>query len=237
MLVHVKAIALRAIEHGDRTFILKAWTSHAGARSYLVRAGGKRGSAMAALQPLSRIEVVADERPDRDLHQARELRVEEPYARLHTEPLRAAIALFAQELFCRVLRTETADHELDRELRSILSAMDAADHLRWLPHQIMIALTGPLGFRPQQPEPGETHFDLQEGRFLNAHGQHLHLLSPPLSTALAQLLAHPIGQDPESPLSSAQRKDLLDRLLLYYRLHLEGMGEMRSPSVLHAVLG
>lgn len=227
---------LRAIPHGDRLLVLKAWTVHAGACSYLVRAGGKRGAASAALLPLSRIELVAEERPNRELAHAKEIRVEEPYERLHADPIRAAVALFMQELLCRVLRAESADHELDASVRLALHALDTSPHLRWLPHLVLLQLSGPLGFRPEPPDAGSDHFDLEEGRFTPSGQRHGNLLAPPLSTALARLLDHLPGEDPGIALSPAQRRQLLDHLLLYYRLHLEGVGELRSPEVLHAVL-
>ncbi len=232
----VKAIVLRAIAHGDRTHVLKTWTSHAGARSYLVRAGSKRGASVAALQPLSRIELVAEERADRDLPIAREMRIDEPYQRLLADPLRATVALFVQELLYRVLRAESDDPELDLAVRKGLQALDSAEQLRWFPHLLLVSLSGPLGFRPEAPLPGQDHFDLQEGCFTQAGARHGHLVAPPFSTALARLLEHEPGEDPPIRIPASQRRQLLDQLLLYYRIHLEGMGELRSPDVLHAAL-
>lgn len=232
----VSAIVLRAIAHGDRTLVLKAWTSHAGVRTYLVRAGGRSGGSLAALQPLNRVELVAEERADRDMHHARDIRVEEPYTALHADPVRSALALFVQELLYRVLRAESADGELDGAVRSALRALDTSTHLRWLPHLILLSLSGPLGFRPEQPEHGCDHFDLQEGAFVPAAARHGNLLAPPLSTGLAQLLEHEPGDDPGIAMGSAHRRELLDHLLLFFRLHLEHMGDMRSPSILHTVL-
>lgn len=231
MLTTARAIGLRAIAHGDRTVVLKAWTAHAGARSYLVRLGRRGGAAQAALQPLSRIELVADERPDRELHPVRELRVEEPYARVPFEPVRGALLLFAQELFGKVLRAEGPDPELDAAARAALRAIDTDARLAWIPHRLLIGLSGPLGFRPEPPEEGEDHFDLEEGRFVPRGARHGSLMAPPLSTAFAELLA---GGAPEAP--AQQRRALLDHLLLYYRLHIEGMGELRAPAMLHEVL-
>jgi len=37
-------------------------------------------------------------------------------------------------------------------------------------------------------------------------------------------------------LSHSQRKSLLDELLLFYRSHLEGFGEMKSVAVLREVM-
>lgn len=234
MLITAEAIALRAIAHGDRSVVLKAWTRHAGARSYMVRLGAK--GQQAALQPLSRIEVVADERPDRDLLVARSVRVSRPFLRIPFDPVRGAVALFAQELLYRVLRTESADHELNSAVEEAIEAIDSRDDLRWLPHQLLLVLSGPLGFRPEPPDHGSSYFDLHEGRFVPAGVRHDHLLAPPLSTALAALIRTGIHDSPAIQVTPAQRNELLDRLLLYYRLHLEAMGTMRSPAVLQAVL-
>jgi hypothetical protein len=62
-------------------------------------------------------------------------------------------------------------------------------------------------------------------------------MGAPLSGALASLL--PIGFDQmhQVTIAPALRRDLLDHLLLYFRIHMEGLGELRSPAVLHQVLG
>lgn len=229
MLVTAEAIALRAIAHGDRSVVLRTWTRHAGVRSYLARTGAKARPAV--LQPLARIEVIADERPDRDLHAARELRVRKPFVRIPFDPVRGAIVLFAQELLLRVLRAESADEDLHAAAEAVIEDIDSADDLHVLPHRMLLRLAAPLGFQPEIPDSAEDHFDLEEGRFTQAGARHGHLLAPPYSTALAQLL-----RDQPVSLTSVQRRALLDHLLLYYRLHVDGMGELRSPGVLHAVL-
>ena len=38
-------------------------------------------------------------------------------------------------------------------------------------------------------------------------------------------------------LQPAQRAVLLENLLFYFRLHVAGFGQLKSPAVLHAVLG
>ena len=62
-------------------------------------------------------------------------------------------------------------------------------------------------------------------------------MGPPLSDHLAAMLS--VGFDRMEALNipAGQRRGLLDHLLLYFRMHIEGLGELRSPSVLHEVLG
>lgn len=236
MLVTARAIVLRTFRHSDRTVVLKAWTRHHGLRSYVVRAGAKATAAHAALQPLTRLELVAMEQPDRDLHSVREVRIEAPYLHIPTDPLRGSVALFVQELLYKVLRQESADEDLDDMVRHALHVLDHADDLSHFPLQLMVQLSAFLGFFPEYPEPGADRFDLREGHFVHHAAPHGHTMGPPLSTALAALLDAPLGTVPQPPLPSVVRRQLLDHLLLYYRIHLEGMGEMRSPAVLHQVL-
>jgi hypothetical protein len=42
---------------------------------------------------------------------------------------------------------------------------------------------------------------------------------------------------PGPVIPASQRRELLDHLLLYFRMHLEGLGELKSPAILHQVLG
>ncbi|MFN6117439.1 MAG: DNA repair protein RecO [Flavobacteriales bacterium] len=237
MLVTTRAIVLKTIRHGDRTVVLKAWTERSGLRSCMLRTGGKRGVSNAALQPLNRIELVLDEHPERELHPVRELRVERPYTRISLEPVRATLALFVQEVLYRVLREEAADEEMQQFLDEALEAMDSAPDVRHFPLVFLVRLAGHLGFMPEPPTPGEDRFDLREGHFTSGSAQHGHTLGPPLSLALAQVLGADFAEMHRLTVPAAQRRELLDHLLLYFRMHRDGLGELRSPAVLHQVLG
>ncbi|MCC6937938.1 MAG: recombination protein O N-terminal domain-containing protein [Flavobacteriales bacterium] len=236
MLQTAHAIVLKTIRYGDRSVVVKTWTTHAGARSYMVRTGAKNGGSMAALQPLNRIELVADERPDADMHTAREVRVEKPYLNVHRDPIRGSLILFTQEVLYRVLWAEAADPSLDAFVREALETIDTSDVLQGYPLIFLLQLSGHLGFFPEYPSPGADHFDLMAGCFVPAGVPHGHTLAPPLSNALVRLLDIDLDALEEVVLPASQRRDLLDHLLLYFRLHVDGLGELRSPAVLHATL-
>ena len=241
MLQTTRAIVLRTIRHGDRGLVLKAFTESSGLRSYMVRTGGKGPSRMAALQALSRVELVVTESADRDLHQLREVRVERPYTNLPVDPLRGTVALFVQELLVRVLREESADPMLFEFLQEALESLDTAEDLSHFPLLFLVELSRHLGIDPEAPVDGADHFDLREGRFVEASRAHGHVIGPPQSLALAELpTAWRAGSRVDAHalrIPGPVRRLLLDQLLLYYRMHLEGLGELRSPAVLHQVLG
>lgn len=230
------AIVLRTTATGDHGVVLKAWAEGIGARSYMVRIGRKQGRHASTLQPLNRLEIVAEERPDGELHAVREVRVARPYLRLHREPMRSAIALFVQEVLYRVLHTESHDPAMDQFLDRALETMDSAEDLRCFPVVFLLQLSGHLGFFPGPPEEGEDHFDLREGCFVAAGSAHGDLMGPPLSTVLMSLLGTDLDSLESVVVPPGSRRALLDHLLLYFRMHVDGLGELRSPDVLHAAL-
>jgi DNA repair protein RecO (recombination protein O) len=236
MLHTTEAIVLKTIRHGDSSIVLKVFTERFGRRSYMVRLGRKKGTTMAMLQPLNRIELVVTEDPDRDLHNAREIRVGKPFTRIPYDPVRGTVALFIQEVLYKVLRGESAEPDLFEFLQRALETIDTGADIRHFPLVFLIRLSDHLGFLPEPPGNGEEHFDLKEGCFLRGEAPHGHTLGPPLSMAFASLLGTDLDDPIPVPLLLEHRRQLLDHLLLYYRLHVEGLGELRSPAVLHQVL-
>ncbi len=237
MLHTTRAVVLKAIRHGDNTVVLKAFTELLGVRSLVVRVGKKGGGGHAALQPLNRLELVVHEAPERDLLAVRELRVAEPFVRIPFDAVRGALALFVQEVLDRSWRGEAADPALFAFVQEALRAMDEVEDVRNFPLIFLLRYSAEQGFLPVAPQPGEDHFDLVEGEFVSGAVRHGHTMGAPLSGALASLL--PIGFDQmhQVTIAPALRRDLLDHLLLYFRIHMEGLGELRSPAVLHQVLG
>lgn len=235
MLHTTRAIVLKTIRHGDNTVVLKAFAEELGVRSFLVRSGKKSGNMQALLQPLNRLELVVNETPEREMLNVRELRVGRPYMQVPFDAVRGTLALFVQEVLYKVLRGETADPDLYAFVETAVEVMDSAADVRNYPLVFLVLLSGQLGFTPAFPAPGEDHFDLREGEFVR--GSSGHTMGPPLSGHLAALLGCDLESMHRVTIGATHRRELLDRLLLYFRMHVEGMGELRSPAILHQVLG
>ncbi|MBK8341244.1 MAG: DNA repair protein RecO C-terminal domain-containing protein [Flavobacteriales bacterium] len=236
MLHTTRALVLRAIAHRDRMIVLKAYTEEFGLRSYLVRGSAKRGLPQALLQPLNRIELVVDERAERDLHHVRDMRLYRPYLHIHGDAVRGAVLLFLQEVLYRTLREEAGDAALFAFLDTALDRLDQTEDLRHFPLVFLLKYATMLGFAPEAPEAAEPYFDLQEGRFVHEQPLHAHAIGPPLTAVLAALLSIDLETSPDVTVPAAQRRELLDLLLRYLRLHVPGAPELRSPEVLHQLL-
>lgn len=234
MLHTTRAIVLRAVRHGDRSVVLRTYTEVFGARSYMLRAT-RRGASSVVPQPLDRLELVVTEDARHEMHTVREWRVEHPYQRVRTEHARGLLLLFAQEVFSRTLREEVADPHLFRVVQLALEEIDCGGDPAHLPLLLLLRLSGPLGFQPQWPGANARFFDLREGRFTAERPPHGHCMDGAVSKAFAELMrADGAGERPI--ITAAARRELLERLLAYFRLHVEGFGQLRSPEVIHAVL-
>ncbi|MBS1583091.1 MAG: DNA repair protein RecO [Bacteroidetes bacterium] len=235
MLSTTRAVVLRTFKHGDRGTVLKAYTEAFGARSYFVRGGGRKSPVAALLQPLNRLELVVTETHERELHAVRELRVERPYTRVHADHARGLLLLFAQEVLCRTLREEAPDAALFAFVQRDLEAIDVGEDLAHAPLRLLAGLAAHLGIAPEPPRPGQDRFDLREGHFFSGPPPHDQCMDTEVAFAFARLLqAERAGMPPS--IAPVLRLRLLEHLLLHFRLHVAGFGELRSPEVLHALL-
>ena len=235
MLHTTQAVVLRTFKHGDNSVILKAYTASFGARSYMVRTGKRGGIKPAHLQPLDRLELVVTESGEREMHAVREIRIAKPFIGIPNDPVRGMLLLFAQEVFYRTLREETPDTPLFNFVLGTLEEIDTGANLGQIPLLLLVRLAEHLGFQPEPPLPGEDRFDLREGYFFHGVPNHGMYMDTPNAMAFAALLNTGTTGVPPS-LAPDIRKHLLDDLLTYFRLHVEGFGQLRSPSVLHDLL-
>lgn len=233
-----RAVVLRTFKHSDHGTVMKACTELFGARSYMVRTGPRSRAREAAMQPLSRVELVVSETSAGGMHAVRDLRIERPFTALHREPVRGVLALFAQEVFYRTLREETPDAMMYAFVNRVLEEIDSGADLPHLPLRLLVGLSRQLGFQPEPPAMGEDRFDLREGYFFGGNAPHELCMDVAQASLFAELLMEGEAQ-PWSMIRSNgdQRRRTLDDLLLFFRLHVEGFGELRSPEVLRAVLG
>ena len=95
-----------------------------------------------------------------------------------------------------------------------------------------------LGFHPERNEAGTAaYFDLKDGLFVKSKPEHNLYLAPPYTQYFNLLIGRNFEDLPEIRLPNEIRKYLLDRMIEYYALHIDGFGQVRSHEVLEEVLG
>ncbi|MBU0763744.1 MAG: DNA repair protein RecO, partial [Bacteroidetes bacterium] len=100
----------------------------------------------------------------------------------------------------------------------------------------LVKLTKFLGFFPNGSFSSKTpYFDLLEGCFCRSIPEHIHYVAPPLSKMLSLLTTTSFEESARICFETTVRSGLLGKLLEYFRLHMDGLKEIRSYEVLKSV--
>ncbi|MBC2838017.1 DNA repair protein RecO [Robiginitalea sp. SC105] len=232
-----KAIVLNSLKYGDTSLIVRMYTEQAGRQAYLLKGvlGRRKGGLRAGFfQPLTQLEVVAGNSRSGKLGYLKEALIGYPYASIHSDVRKGAIALFLSEVLSESIREEEPNSELYSYLEHTLQWLDqhgqvANFHLRFL-----LGLTRYLGFYPDQTDPGAPYFDLAEGAFCRKPGLNP-VLSGPNLESFRKILGINFDAIHEVELTQGRRRELLKSLLLYYEIHLQGFKQPRSLTVFDEV--
>ena len=205
----------------------------------MVRTGkGKNAlSKLAMLQPLSLVEITFSDDARKNLHTLRSLERDNSLKTIPFEPLKTCIALFIAELISKSIVEEEVNLELYKFLHGSVLLLDDDEgtpsnfHLKF-----MVEFTRFLGFYPDNSRYCNGYFDLSEGEFASAEPIHSNHLKPDLANVFSQLIDARMSAYSQVQLTNIQRRELLQKLIDYYRLHLDGMKEVKSHLVLEEVL-
>ena len=242
MYLTTRAIVFRQTKYSDTSLVVKLLTEHSGLMSILVKgAHGPKAKIRASLfQPLNLLELVIDHKEKSELHYVREARVEFTYSSIPLDIRKTSILLFINELLYKSIQEEVSNEELFRYIHDHLTFLDKEPEVTGTYHLLFaLHLTKLLGFFPHGIYDGhpETLFNLQEGQFSRS-GE---LFGDQAITGrecgyFAKLLALSPEEHHSITIPSSIRNLLLEKLLVYYRLHLPITGEFKSHHVLHEVL-
>jgi len=190
-----------------------------------------------SFQPLTILELEVYYKPSRDLQKIKEVKNHCPFMHLTGDPVKSSVALFLADLLNKALREEEPNEELFDFLDSHIQFLDLADqgvanfHLYFL-----LRFSRHLGFNPGvPPAPGDFWFDLELGTFTSTPPLHGSFLRPELTSLLIRFLTVQASDLASIEIDRNRRMELLEGILRYYYLHLEGLGEIKSHTVLHAI--
>ena len=227
MLQKTRGIVLSFVRYGDSSIIVKIYTAQLGLQSYIVngvRSAKSKSSKIALYQPLTVLDLVVYYEPDKQkLFRIQEARCALAYQTIPFEIRKTTIALFLAEVLSKTLREESANIALYEFIEQSLTHFDQVqsnfDDFHFL---FLLHLMRYLGFAPSNA--AEILVQLREQNQLRISNIHEAAIIEWLKATLAE-------QTPPAPLP-AWRGELLDILIDFYSLHVEGMAHLRSLDVL-----
>ena len=105
------------------------------------------------------------------------------------------------------------------------------------PLKFAVKLTDFLGFSPNVNSYRQGFvFDLEEGRFIHDGTTATYVIDKRQSELLHNLCVNDVLEDYCINISNRERRQLLEVVISYYKLHVSGFNEMKSTDILKTVL-
>ena len=223
-MIKTEAIVLSHLKYGEHSVIATLYTSAMGRQSVLVKgAFGKKTPMKASLfRPLYLLDISLRYSARRQLQYISDMSLSVPFLNIPYDPVKSGIALFLSEVLYRTLRGEEADAALFAFLSQTIQLLDLNRHGTANFHLVfLLRLARFLGFSPP------------ENFLLDMQGVQLPASRLMEDNALLNKLLHlPFDALETVELNRERRNELLDIILTYYTVHVEGVGEIQSADIL-----
>jgi len=237
-LFKTKGIVLHYIKYGETSIIATIYTELFGRQVYIIKGARSRKARLKAnlFQPMFLLDMEVYNKQKRELQMIKEAKIVLPYIDIPVNLFKSSVCIFIAEILYKCLREENADKSLFEFIFSSFQYFDIQEtfpvnfHLVFLLH-----LSRFLGFYPNDNYSVNNYiFDLMEGHFISYKPIHNHFLSKEISFNFHTILNSEYD-DRIDILNSESRQVLLDKILEFYYLHQEKIGELKSIDVLREV--
>lgn len=239
MIVKSKAIVFSAIKYSEADLIVCCFTEIAGIKTYLLRniLKSKRGKLKASyFQPLTLLDIEASHKNKGTLESIREASVRVPYQSLHTDMVKTGLVMFLSEMLKTCIREEEANPELYDFLENAILWLDANDEVANFHIYFLLRLSYYLGFYPDASNSELSYFNMMEGNFERSNSS-IYSMEGPVVENLKLFFNVPMDNSNSIKLSKPLRVQLLNLILTYYQLHVQGYQKPKSLAVLNQLFG
>lgn len=239
MIHNTHGIVLHSFKYSDTSVIARILTRELGLQSYLVPGVRKSKSTIRAnlFQPLSLVEMVVYHKESSGLQRIREIRSYLPTGNISADIRKSSIAIFLSEIMLNAFRhQEPQQLAFDFIFDAVIELDSRQDHLTIFHHVFLLQLGKYLGFAPGNVHSSRNiYFNLREGLYQAEPDVTGQTLGAEESHFFSLLSQSPLVDESLPVVPPVIRKALLEKIVLFYRLHLEGFPEIKSLQVLEVV--
>ena len=239
MIHKTRGIVLHQLKYSESSLIVKIYTEKLGLQSYLVKGARSKRSAYRSsyFQPMTLLDLVVNHREKNELQHLRDVEISEPFHSVSSDLRKSTIALFLSEVLMKTLQEGEVNEEMFSFISSSLNFLDMQENGIEYFHLFFLArLSLYLGFYPRRkPADEDLYFDLREGRFISFAPSHPDYLERSLGMKLYMLTSIQAGEMESLNMNKETRLELLNSIMLYYQIHLSGLGSIKSAGILQEV--
>ncbi len=235
MIRKTEAIVLNTRKYRDTSLICTMYTRLYGRQSYLVKGyrSTKSRKRYSFFQPMSIIEVVFYHKESRDLQIVSETSNRYFFQDLQTDPIKITLGMVITEVFFNSVHEEERNDPLFGFFQRLLVALDTHDeHLIHYFIYFLVHLTRHLGLFPRnevKDPQGSVYFNLPEGTLRNAPG------ARSSDYLVAQFCNANLDNCHLIEFGNREKSELINSLMQYYQLHVDGFKQPESLKVLAEV--
>lgn len=236
MLIKTKAIVLHSLKYGDASVIVEMFTEQNGRQAFAVRIPktSKAKVKKQYFQPLTILDIEYDYRQKTDLQRLRDVRIAMPFSSVPFDPVKMSVVLFLAEFLHYVTRGEQQNIPLYQYIENSLEWLDACDGGFANFHLVFtMRLARFLGFFPNLEDYVDgCCFDLRSASFVIMPPLHSDFLKPQEAARVNQLMRMNYETMRLFKMSHADRNQITDVIMRYYRQHVPQMPELRSLEII-----
>lgn len=239
MLHKTRGIVLKTTDYSETSVIVQVYTEKFGLQSYLIN-GVKKPKAKikkSMLQPLHLLDMVVYHKPTASMQRVAELRQQPIFQTIPYDILKSSLVMFLNEILYKAIRQQTADEALFEFVYSSIETLDQQQKGIDLFHiSFLLRLSRFLGFYPDMTMANvANYFDLKEGCYSLNVPMHSAILQPPHTHLWTTLLKANFSELEWLRISSIDRRFVLEKVITYYQLHVDGLANLKSYDVIKEV--
>ena len=236
-IISSKAIVISTIKYSDTSLIVKLYTKKVGVVSFLLKGilKSKKGKLRTAyFQPLNQLSVIFSHQEKRNLQLLQDAQVIHTYKTIYTSITKQSIVLFISEILTSAIQEEENNTLLYEYLEYSLIWLDSHDQISNFHLLFLLNFTKFLGFYPDVSQSYKNGFHLSEG-FFTDNLQIKEVIKGNEINQFKTLLGTNFDNVECMNFSKTERQRLLQMLIRYFELHLDGFRIPKSLAVLETV--
>ncbi|MGB0806336.1 MAG: DNA repair protein RecO [Salibacteraceae bacterium] len=236
MIQNTRGIVLHKTNFSETSLVVQVYSMHFGRISLLIHGAKKKKSRnkSAHFEPLSIIEISGNFSNTEKLIRPSEVKSYIPLINIQTQLSKRLIALFLAEVIHRSIKESYQEIDLYNFIeKSLFQLENSSDNVANFHLVFLLKLCRFLGIYPLLGQ-GE-YFSISEGVFLNSVPTNGVYLNGDEKNVFYSLLGTNIAECHTLSLDKQQRKNALKNILDYYKVHIVGMGEVKSHEVLETI--
>ena len=237
MIIKSKGIVLRSVKYSETSLILDVFTRELGLKTYIISGVRKKSAKVSAgmLQPMNILDLVAYNRETSNMNRIKEVKMSYVFRTLPFDIKKSSVALFVIEIIGKSLKEKEKNIEFFDFIENSLIYLDQTiNNISNFHLVFLVKMSNFFGFKPENNY-SNSNIYLREGVFNHNPPYHGDYLRKSSAKNISRILESDIEDSGLLSFNRNQRQDILQNLILFYKIHLIDFGQIKTLEIFKSV--